>query len=277
MANMTNTLRTLIHGENCMLGPGVFDGLSARVVEDAGFDFVHASGGAIARSIGYPDLGLVTMTEMLVRITEISNAVGIPTVADADTGYGDTLNAARCAREYLKAGVAALHIEDQVFPKRCGHFDGVEVISALEMADKVKAMKDAVGDDLLIIARTDAKKIEGLSSAVERMNAYLEAGADIAFVEAIDTQDELRQVGALPAPKLFNYAKSGEGEMFALEELARLGFSLIVYPSDLQRAAIRSMDLVAEELRRFGHCGRIQKSLCSPTRRDQLVEKNTAT
>jgi 2,3-dimethylmalate lyase len=272
MAEKTEHLREMIRGERCLLGPGVFDGLSARIAEDAGLDFTHASGGAIARSMGYPDVGLVTMTEMLVRISEIVDATRVPTVADADTGYGDAGNAARCARAYSKAGVSARHVEDQVFPKRCGHFDGIEVIQPREMADKVKAMKDAVGDDLLIIARTDATKIEGLTAAVDRMASYLEAGADIAFVEAIDTMDALRQVSVLPAPKLLNYARSSEGLALPLDELAQMGFLLVIYPSDLQRAAIQAMDRVAAELRKTAHCGNLRGIFSTAARRDALVE-----
>lgn len=267
----THQLRTLLASGECHIGPGVFDGLSARVAEAAGLPFAHASGGAIARSIGYPDIGLVTMTEMLVRIREMTEAVRIPVVADADTGYGNAHNAARAARAFREAGVAALHVEDQGFPKKCGHYDDLELIPAAEMCGKLRAMKDAVGDDLVLIARTDAVKVEGLDGALERMNTYLAAGADVAFIEALDTADMIRTAGVIDAPKFINQSASSSGLPLGLPELARLGFALAVYPSDLQRACIHAMDELAAELRRSGDSVALHDRLASGARRDALV------
>ena len=270
--NRTHQLRTLLGTGACHIGPGVFDGLSARIAEAAGMPFAHASGGAIARSIGYPDIGLVTMTEMLARIGEMTDAVRIPVVADADTGYGNALNAARTARAFRRAGVAALHVEDQVFPKKCGHHDGLEVIPAAEMADKLRAMKDAVGDDLVLIARTDAVRVEGLGRALERMEGYIAAGSDIAFVEALATPEMIRAAGALDAPKLINQSAASSGLPVGLSELGALGFALAVYPSDFQRACIHAMDELAAELRRCGESVALRDRLASDARRDALVD-----
>ena len=264
-------LRSLIDGRACHMGPGVFDGLSARIAEAAGFPFVHASGGAIARGIGFPDLGLVTMTEMLGRIAEMVDAVSIPVVADADTGYGNAHNAARCARAYRAAGVAALHVEDQTFPKKCGLYDDLALVPAGEMADKIAAMKDAVAEELLIVARTDAVKPEGLGSALDRMRHYLDAGADIAFIEGLDTADAIRQAGAIDAPKLINHATASAGLAVSLPELGVLGFRLAIYPGDLQRAAIFAMEEAARSVMATGDSRAVAARLATPARRDALV------
>ena len=269
--HQTQALRSLINGGACQIGPGVCDGLSALIAEEAGFAFVHASGGAIARAMGFPDVGLVTMTEMLARIAEIVAAVSLPVVADADTGYGNVHNAARCARAYQRAGVAALHIEDQDFPKKCGHYDDLTLIPTRAMADKVAAMKDAVGDDLLIIARTDAVKPEGLAPALDRMRQYCQAGADIAFIEALETADAIRRAAEIDTPKLINQAKSSEGLPMDLPALGQLGFRLAIYPGDLQRAAIFAMEAVARTLREHGDSQALSGELATPARRDALV------
>lgn len=266
------TLRAMLTTGMAHIGIGVFDGLSARIAETAGCGFVHASGGAIARSLGYPDLGLVTMSEMLYRISEITDATDVPTVADADTGYGGVHNAARCARAYRKAGVAALHVEDQGFPKRCGLYDGVEVIAARDMADKIRAMRDAVADDIVLVARTDAMQSEGLDAALERMHAYLEAGADAAFVEGLHTAAQIEAVAAaLPGPKLIAHVASADGLAVPLDRLGALGYALAIYPADLQRAAIAAMDHVARAIVATGDTRTIADLLSTGARRDALV------
>jgi 2-methylisocitrate lyase-like PEP mutase family enzyme len=268
----TAFLRAMLSSGDCHIGLGVFDGLSARIAENAGAGFIHASGGAIARSLGYPDLGLITMTEMLYRIAEITDAATLPAVADADTGYGTEHNAARCARAYRNAGVAALHVEDQGFPKRCGLYAGVEVIAASEMAAKIRAMKDAVGDDIVIIARTDAMQSEGLNAALDRMQAYLDAGAEVAFVEGLDTADQIQAAAkALPGPKLINQAAASTGLPVALPDLGRMGYALAIYPAELQRAAIAAMDDVARAIVQTGDARAVADRLATGARRDGLV------
>lgn len=243
----------ITHGD-ILIAPGVFDGLSARLAEDAGFDAVYASGGAIARSAGLPDLGLVSLTEMLDRISQIVQTVGVPVIADADTGYGNALNVRRTVRLYERAGVAALHLEDQVTPKRCGHYEGQEIVSAEEMAGKVRAAVEARSDpDLLIIARTDARAAAGLEEALRRARTYADAGADMLFVEAPRSVDEVRAIAhALPVPLVYNLTYSGKSPILPPADLAALGYRLVIFPADLQLGAIRGMQRVLEALRRDG-------------------------
>ena len=205
MTNKAAALRQLI-AEGAVLAPSAFDATSARLIADAGFTCAHASGGSIARGLGFPDLGLVDLSEMVGRIASIVDAADIPVVADADTGYGNALNVRRTVKEFERAGVAGLHLEDQDFPKRCGLYDDLAVIGAGEMAGKIKAAVDArENDDLMIIARTDALKVEGFEAAVARSRGYLEAGADMVFVEAIHTVADITKLAELvPEPKLFN-------------------------------------------------------------------------
>ena len=166
-------LRELLKPDETSVGPGVFDGLSARLVEQTGFRFVYASGGAISRSMGYPDLGLLSMTEVIDRLAPIVDSVDIPVLADADTGYGNALNVRRTVQAMVRVGVAGLHIEDQVFPKRCGHYEGKALISAAEMVQKIRGARDAAQhDELVVVARTDALAVEGFSETMDRAHAY---------------------------------------------------------------------------------------------------------
>ena len=184
-------------GRGYTMAPGAYDTLTARLVEQAGFEAVYLTGGGYSRANGYPDLGLLTLSENVRFIGLTVEAVGIPVIADADTGYGNAINVIRTVREYEKSGVAAFHIEDQVSPKKCGHYEGKEVISLGEMVGKIHAAVDTRQDpDLVIIARSDARAVEGLQASIDRVNAYLEAGADVGFVEAPQNIEELRIVGA---------------------------------------------------------------------------------
>lgn len=270
MTDQTKALRQLIAGTSCLPALGVFDGFSARIAVRAGAPILHASGGAIARAIGHPDTGLVTMSEMLGRVSEIVAASAVPVFADADTGYGNEANAARAARCYRAAGVAGLHVEDQTFPKRCGHMDGVEVIPAARMIDKIKAMKDAVGTDVLIAARTDAVAVEGLEAALHRMAFYLEAGADMAFVEGIETLSDIGQMrDALPrAAMVFNQAKASAGGAIALETLAMHGVRIALYPGDMQRGAAWAMQAAATAIMQTAATTSVAEAMLTNAQRD---------
>jgi len=263
--------RRRIAGGEIVVAVGVYDGLSARLAEDAGFDALYASGGAIARSTGVPDLGLLSLDEMLGRIRQIVQAVRIPVIADADTGYGNALNVRRTVRLYEEAGVAALHLEDQVTPKRCGHYEGQELISAEEMAGKVRAAVEARGDpDLVLIARTDARAAEGLEEAIRRGRLYAAAGADMIFVEAPRSIGELQIiVQQISAPLLYNLTYSGKSPLLPPAALAALGFRAVIYPADLQLGAIRGMQRVLEALRRDGITP--ESARASFQERDRLV------
>jgi len=226
----TARLRELLAGDRIVVAPGAFDGLSARLVERAGFPAVYATGGGIARSMGLPDLGLLGLTEVVERLLPIVESVGVPVIADADTGYGNVLNVRRTVRAFERAGVAALHLEDQEFPKRCGHLDDKAVISTAEMVRKLRAAREAATDpDLVLIARTDALAVEGLPRALARARAYAEAGADVIFVEAPQTVEQIEVVGReLPMPKLINMFQGGKTPLVPLARLQALGYQVVI-------------------------------------------------
>src|SRR5258707_7696615 len=205
-------MRHLIAEDGYTMVPGAYDTLTARLVEQAGFAAVYLTGGGYSRASGYPDLGLLSLTENVQFIGRTVEAVAIPVIADADTGYGNAINVIRTVREYEKTGVAGFHIEDQVSSKKCGHYEGKEVIGRAEMVGKIKAAVDTRRDaDMVIIARSDARAIEGLQASIDRVNAYLEAGADVGFVEAPQSVEELAAIpGQLIKPPLANIFESGK-------------------------------------------------------------------
>jgi 2,3-dimethylmalate lyase len=266
-------LRQLIAKSGYTMVPGAYDTLTARLVEQAGFNAVYLTGGGYSRASGYPDLGLLTVVENVRFIGLTVEAVGIPVIADADTGYGNAINVIRTVREYEKSGVAGFHIEDQVAPKKCGHYEGKEVIAKAEMVGKIKAAVDTRRDqDMVIIARTDARAVEGLQAAIDRVNAYLEAGADVAFVEAPQTVEELRIVGrSVNGPNLVNVFEGGKTPMLAASELEEMGFRLGIYPSQTHRAAIRAAQKVLAVLKEDGHTTRVEPELCTFQEREVAV------
>jgi 2-methylisocitrate lyase-like PEP mutase family enzyme len=227
-------LRQLLEGRRPVIAPGAYDALSARLVEQAGFDAVYLTGfGASASLLGRPDVGLLSGTEMVDHARRLVQAVDVPVVADADTGYGNPINVIRTVREYEQAGVAALHLEDQASPKRCGHLRGKLLVPVDDMVAKVSAAVAARRDpDLVLIARTDARAVEGIDAAIARARAYGEAGADVLFVEAPATVEEVEQVAASLAgwPLLFNWVEGGRTPPVPLDRLGELGFSLVIFP-----------------------------------------------
>ena len=266
-------MRALITGRGFTMAPGAYDTLTARLVEHAGFDAVYLTGGGYSRANGYPDLGLLTLSENVRFIGLTVEAVAIPVIADADTGYGNAINVIRTVREYEKSGVAAFHIEDQVSPKKCGHYEGKEVISLSEMVGKIHAAVDTRQDsDMVIIARSDARAIEGLQASIDRVNAYLEAGADVGFVEAPQTVEELRIVGrGVSGPNLVNVFEGGKTPMQSAAELEEMGFRLGIYPSQTHRAAIRAAQRVLAVLKEDGHTTRIEGELATFQDRELAV------
>ena len=266
-------LRRLIARSGYTMVPGAYDTLTARLVEAAGFDAVYLTGGGFSRASGYPDLGLLTVVENVHFIGLTVEAVGIPVIADADTGYGNAINVIRTVREYEKSGVAGFHIEDQIAPKKCGHYEGKEVIPKSEMVGKIKAAVDTRRDaDMVVIARSDARAIEGLNAAIDRVNAYLEAGADVGFVEAPQTVEELRIVGrSVSGPNLVNVFEGGKTPMLAASELEEMGFRLGIYPSQTHRAAIRAAQRVLAVLKEDGHTTRVEPDLATFQERELAV------
>ena len=269
----STALRRLLKGEEIVVAPGVYDGLSARLARRAGVAAVYATGGGIARSMGYPDLGLLGMTEVIGRVAGIVEHAGVPVIADADTGYGNALNTRRAVREFERAGVAGLHLEDQRFPKRCGHLDDKGVIPTLEMTQKLRAARDAAGDaDLVLIARTDALAVEGLEAALERAHAYTEAGADMIFVEAPTTEAQIEAIARrVPGPKLINMFEGGKTPLVPLGRLHALGYRIVIIPSDLQRAAIRAMQDVLAAITRDGNSRAVADRMATFVEREAVV------
>jgi len=266
-------LRKIVESGDAIVAPGCYDGLSARLIERAGFDAVYASGGAIARSRAIPDMGLVSLTEIATRISEIVDAVSLPVIADMDTGYGNALNARHAVHAYQRAGVAAFHIEDQVFPKKCGHYENKGLVSKSEFAQKIRAVKDALGDSpILVIARTDAIAVEGFSAALDRARTYSEAGADVLFVEAPTSLEQIEQIAeALPGPKLMNMFHGGKTPLVSASVLKDMGYQIVIVPSDLQRAAIHAMNRVLATIKRDGDSGAMIEEMVSFKEREEII------
>ncbi|MEE8606240.1 MAG: isocitrate lyase/PEP mutase family protein [Nitrospiraceae bacterium] len=272
MTGVRSQLRSLIGGKKILLAPGAFDGLGAKLIERAGFSLVYATGGGIARSMGLPDLGLLSFTEVLQRIKEVVHATSLPVIADADTGYGSALNVIRTVREFEDAGVAGLHIEDQIFPKRCGHYEGHSLISTQEMAGKIEAAVHARQDpETVIIARTDARSAFDLDEAISRARVFVESGADVIFIEAPRSLAELETIGRqIRVPLVFNLTEGGKSPIVSISKLQELGFKIVLLPSDLQRAFIgAARRVLAARLK--GEVGPLE-GMSSFKERDEIVD-----
>ena len=251
----TTRLRHMLREPGIIVAPGAYDGFSARLIEAAGFKAVYMTGaGTAASHLGQPDLGLATLTEMATHAAHLASCVSIPLIADADTGYGNALNVVRTVREYERAGVAGLHIEDQVAPKKCGHIAGKQVIPAQEMADKLRAASEYRTDpDFVIIARTDARAVTGLDDAIARANLYAESGADMIFFEAPQSEDEIARVAReVKAPLLSNMVAGGKTPPVKVSELERLGYKLVIFPGIAMAAAIPAIETALERLKQTG-------------------------
>lgn len=252
----TTQLRKLLAQRGCVVAPGVADAFAARLVKLEGFQAVYMTGfGTSLTRLGMPDVGLLTANEMIDNASRIVDASELPVIADADTGYGNPINTRRTIRDYEKAGVAGVHIEDQAWPKRCGHLAGKRVIPTVEMVAKIKAACDARRDhDFMIITRTDAIAVEGLEAALERGERYREAGADMLFIEAPVGREQVDIVSKRfqGVPLLYNMAASGKTPDLPADELGRLGFKLSIYPNWVILAAIPAMQNLLHELKKTG-------------------------
>jgi 2,3-dimethylmalate lyase len=249
-------LRALLSVPGPLVAPGAYDALSARLVEQAGFDCVYMTGfGTSASLLGRPDVGLLGMSEMVDNVRRIVRAIDVPLIADADTGYGNAINVVRTVQEYEQAGVAGLHIEDQVLPKRCGHMAGKQVVPLDEMVGKLRAAVAArQNPDLVLIARTDVRAIEGLDAAIERGHAFAGAGAGVLFIEALEGEAEIERVAAEFAgvPLLFNWAEGGKTPPLPYERLQQLGFRIVITPITTVLAATRAMQQALAAIRQAG-------------------------
>lgn len=251
----SKNLRKILEENDIIAAPGAYDALTAKIVEDAGFKAVYMTGyGTSAAHFGLPDMGFLTMTEMVENAARMSDAVSVPLIADADTGYGNPLNVVRTVQAYEKAGVSAIHIEDQVWPKRCGHMSGKKVIDASDMVEKLKAAVDArKNGDFIIIARTDAIAVHGFDHAIDRAHRYAEAGADVIFVEAPRTEEDMAKIPKLvpEKPHLINLAPLTPN--LGIDALRDMGFSIVLYPGVCLAAAIAAC---MEEVRRIAETGK---------------------
>jgi methylisocitrate lyase len=260
-------LRRLLKEEEILLAPGCFNALSARLIEQAGFKAIYVSGAAVAGNfLGYPDIGLTTMNEMLENARNIVRVTSLPVICDADTGFGNAINMMRTVREFESAGLAGIQIEDQVMPKKCGHTEGKLLISKAEMVQKVKAAVEARQDpDFVLVVRTDAIAVNGIEDALDRALAYQEAGADVVFVEAPRTVEEMRRIcRTIRAPLLANMVEGGgKTPILPLQELKEMGYKLVIYPVSAHMAAIKAMQEVLAVLKQDGTTARFATQMVS--------------
>jgi 2-methylisocitrate lyase-like PEP mutase family enzyme len=261
----TTKLRELIARPGVLMAPGVADALNAKLVQRHGFEAVYMTGaGTTAVRLGMPDVGLLTMTEMIDNAARIADASGLPLIADADNGYGGVLNVRRTIQGYERAGAAAVHLEDQVIPKRCGHLAGKQLVPVEEMTAKIRAAADARTDrDFVLIARTDAIAVEDFDAALERAARYREAGADVLFVEAPNMEQLPKIAPRLKAPLLYNMAASGKTPFLGKDEIERLGFKIIIYPNWMMLAAIKAASQVLATLKETGTIAGIARDVPS--------------
>lgn len=250
----TTGLSGMLRAGPMVVAPGAYDCLTAKLVEQAGFPAVYMTGAGTSAALGYPDYGLVTMTEMVANAGRMAATVAVPLVSDADTGYGNELNVFRTVQEFERAGVAAIHIEDQVFPKRCGHLEGKELVSREDYAAKVRAAVAARrSKDFMIIARTDARAVAGLDEAIARGELARAAGADVIFLEAPQTLEEIAAVPkAIAGPCLFNMVLSGRTPPISLAEVEKLGYRIAIVPGMLMSSIIGLCDKLLAELKATG-------------------------
>jgi len=270
------TLKSLANARRGVLVPGAFNALSARVIEDLGFEALYVTGAGVTNmNLGLPDQGFMGLAEIAEVTSRIRDAVGLPLIVDADTGFGNALNVRHAIRTLERAGADCVQIEDQVAPKRCGHFDGKGVISAEEMLGKIKAAVDARHDpDFLIMARTDACAVHGFDAAVERAQKFAEAGADILFVEAMTTAEEIRALPQrLGPPQLMNMVIGGKTPIFGAEELGELGYGIVLYANAALQGALAGMQKALTVLRDHKRIDEDPALVAPFTERQRLVGK----
>jgi carboxyvinyl-carboxyphosphonate phosphorylmutase len=251
----TTKLRELLKRKEILVAPGAHDALAAKIVARAGFEAVYFTGyGQAASHLGGPDVGLLTMTEMVLRARNFVSAVDIPVIADADTGFGNALNVQRTVREYEAAGVAGIQLEDQVAPKKCGHMTGRQVVPLEEMTGKIRAAVDARQDsDLVIIARTDARTTLGIEEAIRRGKAFVEAGADVLFIESPESIDEMKRItSSFDVPVLANMVEGGRTPLMNAKKLEALGYNLVIFPTASTYITAQAVTNLMQELKKSG-------------------------
>ncbi|MBT98297.1 MAG: carboxyvinyl-carboxyphosphonate phosphorylmutase [Dehalococcoidia bacterium] len=251
----TTKFRQLLQQPGIIQAPGAYDCLTAKLIQQAGFPAVYMTGaGTSVAQLGYPDLGLATMSDMIANAGSIADILDVPLIADADTGYGGILNVRRTVRQYERAGVAAIHIEDQEMPKRCGHLDDKKVVSTEDMVQKIRAAVDVrTDDDFTIIVRTDSIAVTGWEDAMHRCEEYIKAGADALFVEALRTPEEVEQVAKnINVPLLYNFVESGKSPLLSATELEKFGFKIVIYPGSALLAVTNVVQQLMAQLKETG-------------------------
>ncbi len=270
----TTELKSLLKGKEILVVPGAYDAISARLVQEAGFKVIYATGAGISNSqFGFADVGLTTQTEILEQVRRIVSAVDRPVMVDVDTGYGNVLNLIRTVKEFERAGAAALQIEDQTFPKKCGHFEGKDVVDREEMVNKIKAAVDTrVDGNLTLIARTDARAVFGIEEAIERAQVYVEAGADVIFVEAPQTEEEMRKIGReISVPKVANIVEGGKTPLLSARELEGLGFRVALFANCVLRVSVRAIQRALRHLFEAGSTTEILDDMITMKERNRIT------
>ncbi len=270
----TSRLRSLLAQPNILIAPGASDALTARLIQEAGFEAVYATGAGIANAqYALPDIGLLSSTDMVGQVRRIAQAVEVPVIADADTGYGSPLNVMRTVQEYEQAGVAAIQLEDQVSPKKCGHFDGKQVIAAEEMVQKLRAaVRARIDPELVIIARTDALATDGYDEAIRRAKMYAANGADVIFIEALRTHEQIsRAPREIATPLLFNMTEGAKTPMISASELQSFGYKIVIYPNTMLRIAIHSVQEALAVLKSEGTSASLLPRLATWEERQRIV------
>lgn len=274
----TKQFQKLLHEPGSFILPGAYDAMSARLIEEIGFKAIYATGAGISNAqLGWADVGLTSLKEVVDIVTRMADVTTVPIVVDADTGFGNAINVMRTVREFERAGVAAIQMEDQVSPKKCGHFNGKEVISKEEMVSKIKAALDTRQDEnLAIIARTDALAVNGMDDALERANAYKEAGADIIFVEAPTTIEQLLQISSSlkGIPQVINLVEGGKTPLVSLKESEEMGFKIMLCANTVLRSAIKGISESLKILKEEGSQENVMNRICTWKERQSLFKLN---
>lgn len=268
-------LREIVSRRQAVLAPGAANALFARLIEDLGFECVYVTGAGIANmALGAPDIGLTSLDDIAETVARMADAVALPLIVDADTGFGNAVNTWRTMKVLERAGAAAIQLEDQEFPKRCGHFNGKSVVPLEAMLPKIRAAADARTRDTLIIARTDALAVEGIDAAMERAEAFIEAGADMTFVEAPRDAAQMRRIAALGVPQVANIVHGGKTPPLPQGELAGMGFGIVLYANAALQAAVRATTEVLGSLKATGSLDAVHDRLASFEERQAAVAKD---
>lgn len=268
------SLRDIVSRRQAVLAPGAANALFARVIEDLGFECVYVTGAGIANmALGAPDIGLTSLDDIAQTVSRIADAVALPLIVDADTGFGNAVNTWRTMKVLERAGASAIQLEDQEFPKRCGHFNGKSVVPLHDMLPKIRAAADARTRDTLIIARTDALAVDGIDAALERAEAFIEAGADMTFVEAPRDAEQMRRIAALGVPQVANIVHGGKTPALPQAELADMGFGVVLYANAALQAAVRASAEVLGSLKATGSLEAVHDRLASFEERQSAVAK----